>query len=180
MFSRKGASKDRAPITTGSRESWLNIDCSATEGRAFGKIVYRGMVIKRLAALLVVGVLGIAVVTICPQIPAPVLEALTALQDAVQQFALEEGNGDFTLDDLLDSGLEARSSGDGRSCMLNDVKVWLLDGKHRIFVVCWRRAWYLLDVEGWRIFKVKCAFGPDEARRLYEANKAVFVGNLKQ
>jgi len=126
------------------------------------------------------GALGIAVLTIRPQIPAPVLEALTALQDAVQQFALEEGNSDFTLDDLLDSGLEAQSSGEGQSCILNDVKVWLLDGKHRIFVVRWRRAWYLLDVKGWRVFKVKGAFGPDEARRLYEANKAVFVGNLKQ
>jgi len=142
-------------------------------------VSYRRIAIRRLAAVFLVGALGVVVINIQPQIPTPVLEALTALQDAVQQFTLEEENGDFTLDDLLDSGLEAQPSEDGQSCTLCDVKVWLLDGKHRIFMVCWQKTWYLLEGKGWKVLKVNGASGLDEARRFYEAGKAVVVGNLR-
>ena len=140
---------------------------------------FGGTAIRRLAAVVLLGILGVAVLTTRPQIPGPLFEALTALQDAVQQFSLEEEGGDFTFEDLLDSGLEAQPSEDGQSCTLYGVKVWLLGGKPRIFVVCWQKLWYLLEAEKWRVFKVEGASGPDEARRFYEAGKAVLMGNLR-
>ena len=130
--------------------------------------------------MLIVGMLGLVVLGTTAGIPAPVLEAFTALQDAVQQFSVEAENDDFTLNDLLDSGLEAQPLDDGQGCLLNGVKVWLLNGKHRIFVVCWRMLWYLLELRGWRVFRVEGALGPEEAGRLFRTGKAVFVGKLRQ
>lgn len=133
-----------------------------------------------MTAMALVGLLGLVVLQTSAEIPAPVSEVLAALQDAVQQFAVEEEIDDFTLDDLLDSGLEAQPLDDGQGCLLNGVKVWLLNGKHRIFVVHWQGLWYLLELRGWKVFRVEGASEPDEAGRLFRTGKAVFVGKLRQ
>lgn len=140
---------------------------------------FGGTAIRRLAAVVLLGVLGVAVLTTRPQIPGPLFEVLTALQDAVQQFALEEEQSEYTIEDLIDGGLEAEMSEDGQSCIFKDVKVWLFEGSPPIFILLWHRMWFMLETERWGIFKVIDAEGVEEALRIYRSKKAVFVGNLR-
>jgi len=133
--------------------------------------------IKRLILLFLMAALGVAVLTVRPRLPSPLLEVLVALQEAVQQFALEE-QSEYTIEDLIDGGLEAEMSEDGQSCILENAKVWLFDEKPPIFVLRWGGMWYLLETGRWGVFKVVKAEGAEEALRLYHAKKALFAGRL--
>lgn len=115
-----------------------------------------------------------------PKPPQPLRDVSTAIQDAVQQFKLEEETEEFTIEDLLDGGLEGDLLPDGSGCRIKDISFWLAKDGQTVFILRWRGAWYLLTVDGWRLFRIQGDCDIDKVLSFFKDGRVICLGEVRK